>query len=778
MITILCGPEAALLQYCDRLCSSFQNSLLLPPSNVAGGKIFVRHNANLRELLAKLRPLLGNQRFEQIVLRHKVAASFLLSHLQESLSVEEREEASRFATSLASNTSHNWFTSSFLSDAWSRLFADLVDGVNVVWVMPDFQSMGPGFIEMVRRLLIHHRPDRLQVVLGFKTEKRDLSRDENGIAWDYLPIRNLRNSFSVFEDASVLELPAADTLEAGRHDDRLLVDSWDRNRDDEIFLALSDETSPGSLLEEGCLVLEQAFGAYDFRAALQLGLQMLRHEKEMSNPQKALVHATVGISAHNRQFSSSKGNESFNAFLEYHFGQALEYETDIARRSTVSYRLATTIARRGKRAEAAIACVNRSLEELRLALEPSRRRAYYEAWLLNIRAYAHMLVRDYRQSAADVEGAFNLAEASWNHSEDPTPDEIYSAQLFAGNRATLALYGHDDEQLDVWFSKGTGLFEKYWGVGKRYVRYLRLELAKRKLDLEAAVTAGEEGLSDAIIERSAEYQDLYRMNLADLYYRRGELEQVFAHLRDALEMYKKLGEERRRFTALMFLAEAEARIANFKAADGLYRRALESQSGVGPAASADLLSARGLLAARQGLSEEASNLLDEAISAAIESSERGALLLVARRAGDAFLEFGDREQATDAYQRALEIATVASPEGAPEPHPGDLTRIWIGLYECESHPEHLEKALRGLPIALELESALWWELPRILRLLLRATPSTDLLERNRPEIELLLRAARQRRDTRELASRLAKKLEIQPVVPPGVQVGDVAVGSL
>ena len=61
--------------------------------------------------------------------------------------------------------------------------------------------------------------------------------------------------------------------------------------------------------------------------------------------------------------------------------------------------------------------------------------------------------------------------------------------------------------------------------------------------------------------------------------------------------------------------------------------------------------------------------------------------------------------------------------------------------------------------ALELDAGFWWELPRVLRHLRRSGNEVNLLERNRPELEVLLRAAVQRSDTQDLAAEILKKLE-------------------
>jgi predicted negative regulator of RcsB-dependent stress response len=359
-----------------------------------------------------------------------------------------------------------------------------------------------------------------------------------------------------------------------------------------------------------------------------------------------------------------------------------------------------------------------------------------------------MLLKNYEESARDVEDAFNLAEEFWNQREDATPNEIYSAQLFAGNRATLAMYGHDDEALSAWFGKGTGLFEKHWEVGKRYVRYLRIILSKRHFDLTAAAEAGCEGLADAIQEKSADYQDLYHMNLADLFYRMGDTDRAAFHLIQVITMYDKLGEVRRKLVALPFLASIEARRGNLLNADQLYQEASELVSRPSHIVSADILSARSIIAACLGRFQAAESLMDEAIDLAVESGERDILLLVARRAGDVFRTVNDKAQARDAYTRALEIGDTIPIEGAKKAPTNEMARIWLGLCEIDRDRENLKRLLSVAENALHDDADFWWELPRILQLL----QVEDRLAFPIKDVNTVLRAASQRSDCYELLS--------------------------
>lgn len=756
MITILLGSEKAIRRRCQYLHASSNHSILLHAVTTENGRRFVRHNANLRDLLAKLRRHVGDEAFERIVSHHRPAAAFLLDRVYDTLSSDERSAYERMASAITSQTSHNWFTSSFLIAAWAELFTEFLGHRPTRLIVPEIQVTAPGFIEVVKKILLREPPPELELVVGFKREEPNVAPDDDGILWDFVVFRNLRQSLSSFEGAVVCDVE--DLEDEGAPDEHSTtwfdVDPWDSDADAKLFSALTSPECDRETVREARDLLERMFGAYDFRSALQLGSRLLAHETSMTAVERSYVHTAVAICAHNRQFASSGGNEKFNAFVERHLRSAFEVERDPILRSVISYRLATTLARRRKDAGTAVACVNQSLDELREAFQPSRQRAYYEAWLFNIRAYANMLLRDYRQSAHDVETAFELTERYWNYRDDATPDEIYSAQLFAGNRATLAIYGHDDEALDEWFTKGTGTFERHWGsVGRRYVRYLRIEMAKRKLDFATAIQAGLEGLADARQEKSAEYQDIYRMNLADLYFRMGDLASVMALLHESLAAYEKLREVRRRFPATLFLAAAEARAGNLMVADALYEQILQT---LGPHADrsmmADILSAKAVLAARQNGVDAAEAAMDEAIGLAVDSGERDTLLLVARRTGEAFALLGEHEQARDAYLRAADIGSVV-PEGAHNPPAGDMARVWLGLYECEGRPEYLESLLRELPAALADDADLWWELPSILRLLC-GRGLTALLEANAPELDILRRAASQRPDCEELLASL------------------------
>ena len=756
MITVLLGPDSALPGYCRYLENREPEVILFPPRGTDKDRRLVRANSELRHLLARLRSSLGSEKFEASASRHRVAAAFLLDKVYEDLSPQEYSRYKDLSTDILTHTSHNWYTSSFIIGAWADLFIDMFSSVQVKLILPSIQMMSANLISVIRQILIKGKPSGLHLMVGFGEKGSDYTEDANGIIWDTKVFSNLRESFLCMGESVVHELSGED-LEHNAPDVEFthLVDSWDS--DPETHLERAFEAGSSSELDgkRACKLLRRAFGAYDFRASLQIGLRVLDANASLGNSDRAYVHTATSISAHNRQFPSATGSERLNSFLVKNLSAALELERDVITRSVISYRLATTLARRRKDGPGAMSCIDEALAELRSTLSPSRKRAYYESWLLNIRAYSFMLLRDFEKSAESVETAFGLSEKYWNHEQDLTPGELYSSQLFAGNRATLALYGEDDSALDLWFSRGTEIFEAHSEIGKRYVRFLRIKLLKKRLDLRGALLAGEEGLADAISENSAEYQDLYRMNLAELHFRTGELTSTFRHLEECKRMYQRVREEKRMTAANLLWAAAKVRQGENEEADHIYNRLVDESKVNDTSALADILSARGCIAAKLGRTDDAERFMDEAIQLAVDLGEREVLILVARRSGDALMSTGEIDKAREAYLQGLDMLEMKTPDSADN-LPDEAARIYLGLYRCDSEDKTMGSLLSVLREALISDSDLWWELPSLAAEIIKADYSNR--DGDSGNLTDLSKALRQRIDTTDLAEQLMARL--------------------
>ena len=759
MITVLLGPDQAMLRYCRSLEKQEPGAILFLPVNTDRGRRLVRANFDLRHLLACLRSHLGSEEYEASITRHRVAAAFLLDKVYDDLSTGELERYRELSTDILTHTSHNWYTNSFVVRAWADLFSEMFSKAETKLILPSVQLMSSNFISVLRQVLIKGRPESLQLIVGFgEGLDDDGSEDENGIIWDKKVFSNLRESFLCMSDAHAYELTdeelGGDTalggdasLATAEPDDFVYrVDLLDSDPESRLDQDLRGEVLDAELGQRACGVLRRMFGAYDFRASLQIGLRILASGVPLEPLGRAFVLTAISISAHNRQFPSASGSEKLNRFLTESFSQALELETDVFTRSVISYRLGVTLARRRKDGPKAMRCIEGALEELRTAFPPSRKRAYYEAWLLNIKAYSHMLLKEFGKSAESVEAAFGLTDKYWNNEEDLTPGELYSSQLFAGNRATLAMYGGDDAALDHWFSRGTEIFETHSEIGKRYVRFLRINILRKRLDLAGAIQAGEEGLADAIVENSAEYQDLYRMNLADLHFRAGDLASTFRYLRDCLDMYVKVGDGPRMTAASLLWAAAKTRQGEIAEADELYGRILEAGQVDDPSAVVDVLSARALLAADLGRVSEAEQWMDQAIEMALDLGERDLLVLVARRSGDALLKTGATEEAREAYLQGLDILGMEAPEDAGR-LPDEVVRLHWGLYRCDPQGAALGTILAELPEALREDADLWWLLPELEQAVRRAKDLS--LAEHSEELKVLEGALGQRSSERE-----------------------------
>jgi len=759
VIHLVRGPAAALESHCARRAAGVEEAVWLAPP------VAPRSWNGVRNLLAELARRRGRGAVEKVLARHRAAASRLLPRLAADLSAAERAAARRMTACAESHLSHNLLVQRPLFEAWAELLAELAAGTT--FVVPDVARLDRASLGALRTLYRRHPRRAPDLLLGFDPRRPDPKPDGEGLIWE-LPAADVLQvvlGFQTLADTEVLEAEAGggERPERGQPPEGALAASPWEDAVEAAAWGLLGRREPLDALgvERFVTAIQAAFGRFAFTASLHLGLGLLASEASLTPEQTAEVHGLVALAAHNRQFRSL-GNRRLAELLEGHLRAAWERETRPARRSALAYRLAVTVGRRRKEPEAALEWATRSVDEARRDGIERRQAAHLEAWGRNIRAYCWMETGRSAAAVEDCETAFALLDdvvraetgetdrAAANAATAPEPlvrEIAFTHALLADNLAALAEMEGDDEAFVRWKEIGESPAEGVPGLvrfeGLSWVRFHR-----RRGRLDLALPRALAALEAAHAEQDALREYRYAVQAADLLDRLGRSAEALELFRRARELRSRLGDPA--FLRPVTAAEAAAarRAGRLDEARARLEEALaETES----PARAELLAALGEVAAAADDGAEAERRIGEAVEEAVAGGARDVLLRVAVAAGEASQVLGRRDEAREAYGRALDLvgSTGEEPDLEAQPPPAaDLLAVRLGLAETSPEPptcDDLRQLLALLPEALD-DADTWARIPRLVSLVRRAeTSGVDL---DPLEVESLLaaleRAASQR----------------------------------
>lgn len=711
MIRILRGPGAALEPASVRLAARTGDAIWLSPPESP------RSWNGVRNLLAGVARSWGRDAVEEVLSRHRPAASRLLPRCGSELTAEERAAAHRITACAESHLSHNLLVQRPLFEGWAALLMELTAGRTLV--VPDVARLDRESLGALRTLYRRYPEQAPDLILGFDPQRPPPQPDDQGVIWEIPVADGLKMALGLLTlPRATLEEVDAEGNGEGYEPPNLDPSPWEDPEEtagwDLVAAGGTSREELGDPGEAGVRAVQVAFRRFAFTAALRLGRGLLATDVSLSPAQAAEVHALVALAAHNRQFRSL-GNRPLARCLERHLLAAWEDETRPARRSALAYRLAVTVGRRLKQPEEGLEWARRAIEEAQREGVPPRQAAHLEAWGRNIRAYAWMESRQLDQARGECERAFALADAEVRHgagspekaavAEDPLLREIaFTHALLADNLAALAELAGDDEGFRHWKEIGESPAAEVPGLvrfeGLSWVRFHR-----REGRLDRALPRALSALESARAEQDAFREYRYAVQAGDLLDRLGRYGEALERFEEARELRRRLGSPRFLRPVAAAAASVARRAGRLDQARTLLREALEDAEGAGRV---ECRAAFGRVAAEAGDAEPAEAHIGEAIDAAVELGARDVLVRVAVAAGEASLVLGRREEAREAFGRAREIAERETPAA-------DRLAVELGLAEARQQPpgsDDLRQLLALLPEAL-YDADTWERLPRL-----------------------------------------------------------------
>ena len=783
MLRIVRGEESHLLSYFSKLRTEDPDSIVLRQKESFFGF------GGIRLLLSQLDAHLGEDLVPNTLEKHRAVASFVDHRLIDQLSPEESRLRRYFSARYSSNLSHNWYLQRPLVDAWAAILRDLFSRRRSTLLIPVLNHLDTQTIATLKALFRLYPEETPLLILGYEAKVEPPKLDAFGIDWsrDQIYIQKfaqgLANRFGV--QVLALEDQAPSTAVSDHQYEELFRTPAPIYRCLEKRAMTQFGTSPQpcspDLIRASIGGIKAAFESCDFHTAIRIGLKLLEGAPDFEPADAADVHGLVAISAHNIDLGRETAGEEIRGFLAQHYQEALTHETRPAERCALCYRLSVTFGRRMKNLDGGMYWANQAIENSRNLGLTETQQTYYECWGRNIRSYVLMLQRQIDAGFEEGDTVFDLlsraiARLPEKSSEKEAPEiELWRRELLmtqmvmSENMIALGYRSGTMEKYHEWLHEQEALIaEDQYSFGEfnalSWVNFYNSQL-QPKLALPWALK-GIEAMGRSF---TGDLEQDLTLTASMIHYRLGNSTAacglVNRFLAGAAGLKTVLAESAQELNFLSLLIKA----GRLDRAEEIVLRALQETTEPSRAERAELIAARGLIAAHRGNDQEAETQINQAIDLAVESGERNTLLRVALVAAISSRALGRRDDAKNAYAQALEL--IEANRDSPLDRQ-DLLEVYLGLHEAHHPGENwAHEALELLPGALESHEA-WWNLRRLLiavRDSLRHDADGLSAPKYQEPLEALLLACSQRDDCSPVYGELVQSF---PHLPAAAQRHD------
>ena len=700
-------------------------------------------------LIESVRDWEGDRVVDEILAEHRAIYAFADSRTAALLSPSEHEEHTYLSARPGAHLTHNWYLQTPLFTAWAKLLLALTKQAKPTLFLPNSDGIDAASLAALRTLYRSFGDSAPDLVLGHATDRRTVVLDNDGLLWENDNNRRDRSLSLFYMDTDVRVVPVTEARPGKTSEPPDAQRTCHEENHAEVLAERLLEAGPLDPPNRTRVVaaVEGAFRGFSFTRALVLGRALLDNG-QLSGREAATVHGIIGLTAHNRQFSS-KGNLPLADYLIHHFETALNHETRPAMRCALCYRLAVAYGRRKKELAPARKWAEQGLLEAATpGLAPSQAH-YQRAWLHNIVAYLASQSRNLEESVAICETAYAQITGL---ETDPSPEQgitgawardfAKSASVLSANLVMLTTMQQDQQAYGKWVARAGSHAAGRPGMDKTETS-LWMTFHRDSLNLVEALVWAERGIAYARTHREPYIAFTFHVDAADLTYRLGRLDEATAHLEDAARLRTLLGKPAGLVIPLRMVVRTCLRRGEFERIHAMLEPQLERgdvQAGI----LAEWAATLGLSAALQDRAEDAERWCERAIDTAVAHGDRGAMLRVALLAATACEALDRPEQAREAYEQALALCVPMGPQQAPPP-PGDALTALIDYQVLTGYDAALTR--RGLSLltrACEVPEP-WWRLAQFLpmaRTLVAAQPDSQI----QTELDLLCRLTGQRTD--------------------------------
>ena len=710
--------------------------------------------AGARALLAELRRKAGDEAIERAIAPFRAPLSLVLRRLEPLLTSEERTLRARIEPKLPGFLSHSRLSQTPLVEAWGGALSALLRSNPRPVVVPDVAAVDKETLailrSLLRRLPAHELPE---IVLGHVAPLGQASKRPAALEVPQLAmLEGLATSLvEHIDDIDGDETPP----ESPRP---VPVDPWDDRAERIAWEALRAASSPldDTVVNESIRAIRLAFGAFGFKAARQIGLELLGRKPTLTRALTAEAYTLFAVSVYNLKVRS--GDQDLAVSLEHHFNVAFDAEDDPARRSHILYRLCTNAIRLPERSgQLGLDLSERAIEEARAPGVPAGEAAYLEAWARNGRAFLLNALRRPVEAARECERAATLLDDAAAQAGAPEREILGSRLVVCDNLAQVYTQLKEWQPAERW-QEALGEADRALGDTMPYSWHRWVQIFRGQLRLKDAAEKAECGMTDAQRYGNPLAVDRFAADLGDLRYRLGDPADAHRCFLEVMAVRRRLGEPDELWRAEISASQAALRAGLLEEAEAGFRRALSSPACATSGGRAEILAALAATAAARGDTAMAEEQVNAAIAEAAATGQRGALVRTARAAGEVCLRLGAQADAREAFERAIELADAQIEEGDTVPSTAavaaaDQMGALLGAFRAgDDDPHRVLRALSLLPDALD-DAEAWWDLPHLLDGVIRLTGSPALeTPELRAALEVALRAGDQRPDTRERAA--------------------------
>ncbi|WP_118953259.1 tetratricopeptide repeat protein [Taibaiella helva] len=759
MITILRGTSGNLIRYVAREYTTPKDFIIL------GSKEFALPFLLVRLVMPVLRKRLGNEQVEGMLRVHKLSFSLIFNKLTEALSLEEQGEQTLLTARLSSNITHSRVAKDAILKVYARALLDMKERYDFRLIIPDTTHLDTGSLDLLLYLYQVFPDSAPDLVIGYDPAwKKPVTEPDTGISWYYALDSDtvLRGFVYAFEAAATetKDINSTGGIDiTGNKADRESpgiewaerLDTFDDGLELKAFALAA--TAPQQLDDnQKALMLEgihRCFRLYDFTNALLLSLRSLAAlGPVISNSEKATLYHIMALSAHNRHFFS-QGNQALAAFIDHALQKALLYETDPATSVAILYRLIVTHGRRKEAPGEAYAFLERAYQLLKGSSFDHKE--LLTAWINNIHSFLLMKQGKIKEAIAAHEEGFYLLDALTVTGPPAIKNEIaFTKAVLAENLSTLNALSGNFKQMKIWYAIESKLSEQWPALHAvpsaewQSFHYQNLELGK-------ALEKTQQGLAKARNSFHYVLEYFFTISAADIHYRMGDAANALVYFEKALIFQGRIGYEYASVHTLrIYLIKTKLRLNRIE--EALVDLAEMKKEPVEVAMEPiEICLVSAYVHSLAGAVAKAEAEINTAIDLAIADGDCGTLVKVMLWAGLVCQQLNRTEDALAAYLQALEISRTVL-DGIPyQPDTADLAEVYFGLYECsKENTGYLDQAIDNLSLSLKGNADSWWCLSPILDAFSRLPPGKreSYLKKNKPALDRIRKAARQRKDCR------------------------------
>lgn len=705
----------------------------------------------------------GTARVQQVLWKHRTAASLLFPGLLERLSAEEHKARERMSAHWDCHLTHNHAIQGPLFNAWGLLLHELLEEGPGELVLPAVHLMDAESLIALRAMIRTRRDEGPDVVLCHAPSSTP-ERDSRGLIWRETPraLEHYVNGFlslpfaEKVEEASPLPCSFVPPTEAGNSLSRKLGPGF-IGEEPELRALQALENAHGEEPERlaGLLVagMAAAFRRFGFMSTAWLGARFLELCETASPEQRLAALELLGISAHNTQFLRGD-NAPLASFLESLYRRVLEEEQRPLHRLVVYYRLAVTLGRRQHRFDDAFEWAERIITEApRLGLSGFET-AYQLAWGLNFRAYLWNWRRNIERCKDDCVRGYEELSRVTDIPPSREVDHRFVQTVLVQNAAGMSFRLKRHPEWEQWLHRSGELEQQEpWSSRYRSRAWIRYYSARYRLD--TALSYAWDGLANAT--RALDWAAIFRFQVESgvLCYRLAHLNQALQAFEEARSLRGRLLEPGQFPPVELPLALACLRAGRLESAEALLEaclaECLAASGNARPQAQAEILSLLAVVAAHARKAEQARERIHEALALSARLKERDVVIRTAAWAGHACRVLGLESEAAESFSCVLRASGKVR-EGEVPPPAGPHFVALVNLAQLAPGEVDTDMASRlvGLLPAAFQEGDTWWELPRVLEVLGDCL-QRGLLDLKSPRVSrslsLLVSLASQRRGT-------------------------------